>query len=350
MSLSLKRNLIGAGFAAMRATGLHRAMAEPGLGFILTLHRVRPFAPPTPGYAPNRLLEVAPDFLDAALSLIAARGLPFVTLSEAARRLEQGGEPFAALTFDDGYRDTRDVALPILERHGAPATVFFAPGLIERTARLWWLELEEAIRRLELVDIDLGVARLRLPARTPAEKSAAFERVYWTLRARPEAELLDAIAALASRSGVDSAALAEPEFMTWDETLAFARHPLVTVGAHSLSHRRLAQWPAEVARAEMVECKAALEGRLGAPVTSFAYPVGDPASAAAREFALAREAGYEIAVTTRPGMLFPEHAEHLLALPRLSLNGLWQDIGYLDVLMSGAPFRLWNRGRRLNVA
>jgi peptidoglycan/xylan/chitin deacetylase (PgdA/CDA1 family) len=346
MALSFKRNLIGAGFAAMRATGLHRALAAPGRGFILTLHRVRPFAPPTPGYAPNRLLEVTPLFLDAALTLIAARGFQFVTLTEAARRLTEGGPPFAALTFDDGYRDNSDLALPILERHGAPATVFFAPGLIERTARLWWLELEEAIRRLDAIDL----AGLRLPARTPAEKSAAFERVYWTLRARPEAELLDAVAAQASQAGVTSAALAEPAFLTWDETLAFARHPLIEVGAHSLSHRRLAQWPADVARAEMVGCKAALEGRLGAPVTSFAYPVGDPTSAGPREFALAREAGYDIAVTTRPGMLFPEHADHLLALPRVSLNGLWQDVGYLDVLLSGAPFRLWNRGRRLNVA
>ena len=346
MAMSFKRKLIGAGFAAMRASGLHRALAAPGAGFILALHRVRPFAPPTPDYAPNRLLEVTPEFLDAALTRIAARGLAFVTLGEAARRLREGGPPFAALTFDDGYRDTRDFALPILERHGAPATVFFAPGLIERTARLWWLELEEAIRRLDAIDFD-GAS---LPARSPTEKAAAYERVYWTLRARPEAELLDAIAALAARAGVSSAALAEPEFLTWDETLAFARHPLITVGAHSLSHRRLAQWPAEVARAELAGCKAALEGRLGGRIESFAYPVGDPSSAGPREFALAREAGYEIAVTTRPGMLFPEHSGHLLALPRVSLNGLWQDIGYLDVLISGAPFVLWNRGRKLNVA
>jgi peptidoglycan/xylan/chitin deacetylase (PgdA/CDA1 family) len=348
--LSFKRTVIGAGFAAMRATGLHRAMAAPGLGFILTLHRVRPFAPPTPGYAPNRLLEVTPEFFDAALSLIAARGFEFVTLAEAARRLAEGGPPFAALTFDDGYRDTRDVALAVLERHGAPATVFFAPGLIERTARLWWLELEEAIRRLDAVDLALGPNRLHLPARSPREKSAAFERVYWTLRARPEADLLDAAAALAAEAGVGSAEIAEPEFLTWDETLAFARHPLVAVGAHSLSHRRLAQWPAEVAREELAVCKAALEARLGAPVTSFAYPVGDATSAGPREFALAREAGYEIAVTTRPGMLFPEHARHLLALPRVSLNGLWQNLSYLEVLLTGAPFLLWNRGRRLNVA
>ena len=49
-----------------------------------------PVAPPTPGYAPNRLLEVTPEFLDAALTLIAKRGFDFVTLAEGARRLGDG--------------------------------------------------------------------------------------------------------------------------------------------------------------------------------------------------------------------------------------------------------------------
>ena len=70
---------------------------------------------------------------------------------------------------------------------------------------------------------------------------------------------------------------------------------------------------------------------IGRPARHIAYPVGDPSSAAAREFALATEAGYALAVTTRPGMLFAEHAAHLTALPRVSLNGLWQDLGYLDL-------------------
>ena len=346
--MSLKRHVIAAGFAAMRALPLHRALAPRAAGLIVTLHRVRPFAPPTPGYAPNRLLEVTPDFLDAALSRIAERGFAFVTLSEAARRLSEGGPPFAALTFDDGYRDTRDVALPILARHAVPATVFFATGLIERSARLWWIELEEAIRRLDRIEVHIGPAALKLPARTPREKSDAFERAYWALRARPEAELLDAVAALAALAGVG--AFGRDSFLDWEETLAFARHPLVSVGAHSLTHRRLAQWPEAVARDELTQSKTALEARLGRPVTSFAYPVGDPTSAGGREFRLAKEAGYEVAVTTRPGLLYPEHAGHLMALPRVSLNGLWQDLGALDALLSGVPFLLWNRGRRLNVA
>ncbi len=330
----------------MAATGLHRALAQPGAGLILALHRVRPFAPLTPGYAPNRLLEVTPAFLDAALGRIAERGFEFVDLAEAMRRLDHGGAPFAALTFDDGYRDTRDLALPILAKHKAPATVFFCLGFIERTARLWWLELEEAIRRLDFIE----APGLILPTRTPLEKSAAYERVYWSLRARHEAALLDAVGRLAAEAGVASADLAHGLFLDGNETAAFARHPLITVGAHSVTHRRLAHWPEAQAAAEMSESKAALERRLGRPVTQFAYPVGDPTSAGPREFTLAAQAGYEIAVTTRPGLLFPEHAGARLALPRVSLNGLWQDLGYLDVLLSGAPFRVWNRGRRVNVA
>jgi peptidoglycan/xylan/chitin deacetylase (PgdA/CDA1 family) len=88
---------------------------------------------------------------------------------------------------------------------------------------------------------------------------------------------------------------------------------------------------------------------LGAPVRHLAYPVGDPTSAGPREFTMARDLGFRSAVTTRPGMLFPEHAQHLTALPRISVNGFFQNADAFDVLLSGVPFWLWNRGRRLNV-
>ena len=52
---------------------------------------------------------------------------------------------------------------------------------------------------------------------------------------------------------------------------------------------------------------------------------------------------------TRPGHVFPEHGEHLHALPRVSVNGLFQTEAALKALLSGVPFLAWNRGRRLNV-
>ncbi len=146
---------------------------------------------------------------------------------------------------------------------------------VRTKTRLWWLELEEAIRRLETVDT--GTARLA--ARTPAEKSAAFDRIYWLLRARPEVELLETVGELARRAGVDGQALSDGLFMDWSEVVALSRHPLATIGAHSVTHRRLAHWSLAEARAEMADSKGALEARLGIGVRDFAYPVGDKASA-----------------------------------------------------------------------
>jgi peptidoglycan/xylan/chitin deacetylase (PgdA/CDA1 family) len=349
--MALKHRLIEAGFAAFRFSGLHRAVAPltRGRGVILTFHRVRPFAPPTPGYAPNRLLEIDPDFFDAALTRVRRLGFEFVSLAEARRRLVEGGPRFAAVTFDDGYRDTRDFALPILEKHAAPATVFFATGFLDRSARLWWLELEEALRRLDVATVEIDGRAVVVNARTPAEKTAAFERIYWALRARPEEELLAVTGALAGAADISSAEIAGELFMDWDEAAAFAQRPLIAVGAHSRAHRMLAKWPAAEALAEMAGSKAALEQRFGRAVDAFAYPVGDPTSAGPREFRLAREAGFACAVTTRPGMLYAEHADHLWALPRVSVNGKWQSLGDLESLLSGAPLLLWNRGRRVNV-
>jgi peptidoglycan/xylan/chitin deacetylase (PgdA/CDA1 family) len=348
--MPLRNTLISAGFAGFRASGLHRLAktATRGRGVVLTFHRVVPARSAARRYAPNRNLEITPEFLDLALRIVGREGFELVSLDEARRRIaDPRSEPFAVATFDDGYRDTLEVALPVMETHGAPFTVFCATGFIEGAARLWWLELEEAIRRLETIELSIAGRRLWLDACTPEEKTTAFDKIYWLLRQRPEAELLEAIADLARRAALESRRLADGLFMDWNGLAALSRHPLVTVGAHGVSHRRLAQWSASEARAEMAGSKAALEARLGIPVRHFAYPVGDATSAGPREFELAREIGFETAVTTRPGMLFDDHAERLTELPRISVNGRWQSAEALEILLTGAPFWLWNRGRRL---
>ncbi len=359
----MRDRIIGAGFTALGATRLHRLAAPHlrGLGAVLMFHHVRPHR--DRAFAPNDMLEITPDFLDAALTRLRALGYRILPLDvaleevEAAGTAEAGGgaaspaaPPFAVLTFDDGYRDNLVHALPVLEKHRAPFTVYVTTGYAERRARLWWVELEEAIRRAPRVEGRVGGAALSLPAGTAAEKSRAFRAVYWPLRAGGEDRLLAAVGALAAEQGVDGRALVEELCMDWGEIEGLAAHPLATVGAHTLSHPRLARLDAAEMRTELGAAKAILEARLGRPVAHVAYPVGDPGSAGAREFAAAAAFGYRSAVTTRPGLVHPGHAAHLTALPRVSVNGLWQDLRHLEVLLSGAAFALWNRGRKLNVA
>lgn len=349
--MSLRHLAFSAAFRAIaltRADRWGRGLAQ-GAGVILTLHHVRPAQPG--GFQPNRILEITPEFLDATLRLIRSEGYDIVSLDEAVARLASPKPQrfFVALTFDDGYRDNIEHAWPVLAKHDAPWTLFVTPGFADRIARLWWLELEEAIAALPEIALSLPDGALVARAGTDAEKQAAFDTLYWRLRKLPEAILLSAISALAAKAGIDAAALVERECLPWETLRALAGAPGVTIGAHTLTHPMLARHPADFARTEIVESKTRLEAELERPIRHFSYPVGDPTSAGPREFAMAGEAGFASAVTTRPGHLFPAHTQHLHALPRVSLNGLHQSEDAVRGMLSGLPFLLWNRGRKVNV-
>jgi peptidoglycan/xylan/chitin deacetylase (PgdA/CDA1 family) len=100
----------------------------------------------------------------------------------------------------------------------------------------------------------------------------------------------------------------------------------------------------------MAMSRTVLEATLGKRPQHLAYPVGDSTSAGPREFRIAAELGFKTAVTTRPGVLFKAHRDHLTALPRISVNGDFQQQRYLEVLMSGAATAMWNGFRRVNAA
>jgi peptidoglycan/xylan/chitin deacetylase (PgdA/CDA1 family) len=138
--------------------------------------------------------------------------------------------------------------------------------------------------------------------------------------------------------------------MTWDEVAAVAADPLVTIGAHTDNHMMVAKLDAEECRREMDAGAREIETRLGVRPAHFAFPVGDPTSAGPRDFEIAGEAGFATAVTTRPGVLYADHRDHLTALPRISINGGFQRVRYLDVLLSGAPTALMNGFKRVNAA
>ncbi len=349
---SLKQSVIGAGFALFRASGAHRVAARMtrGLGAIMMFHHVRPWGEEL--FAPNRLLEITPEFLAETIETLNGEGFDIVGIDEGLARLKSGpGEkPFAVLTFDDGYRDNLQHALPVLQHYRAPFTLYVTTGFADGTGRLWWLELEKAVRNMPHIELAIGGVNHVFECRTAQEKSDSFNRLYWLLRVRPEEEMLISTAYLAEKADVDSGALTKSLCMNWDEIAEIAADPLCTIGVHTLTHSMLAHRRIEFARHELAESRRIIGARIGKPAKHLAWPVGDPASAGPREFKLAQDLGFESAVTTRPGMLFPGHAGHLTALPRLSVNGNWQDRRFLEVLLTGAPFALWNKGRRLNVA
>ena len=141
-------------------------------------HHVRPSRPRV--FVPNRLLEITPAFLDRTLQVVRAMGFDLISLDEVPGRLRRppGQKPFAVLTFDDGYRDNVEYALPVLKRHGAPWTLFVAADYAAGRGRLWWLELEEAVARLDRIAFPTDGEVFELPCRNPQEKQTAFVTLY----------------------------------------------------------------------------------------------------------------------------------------------------------------------------
>ena len=321
-----------------------------GIGTILTLHHVRP-AEFDPAFSPNRILEITPEFLDVALATIAGSGFDLVSLDEARERIVDGGgaKPFVSITLDDGYADSLIHALPVFERHSVPFTIYVTTGLVDHDVNFWWQHLEDVIRELETVTWRAGDGQPVLATRSPAEKHHAYGEAYWALRHLSNDAQADAVADFVDRYGIDPADSCRETALTWPQLELLAANPLVTIGAHTVSHRALSKLGADEAGDELARSRDTLEERLGVDVRHACYPFGDRDSAAAREFAMASDLGFATATTTRKGVVVADHRDHLHALPRISLNGDFQEARHVEALLSGLPTTLLNRGRRLDV-
>ncbi|MFT3986227.1 polysaccharide deacetylase family protein [Aestuariivirga sp.] len=316
------------------------------------LHHVRPGGL-RGGFAPNNGLEVTPEFLSGVLDLVASKGFEFVSLDEAVARIGEDRrrtKPFAALTLDDGYRDNLVHALPVFRRHHCPFTIYVAPAIADGICELWWKGLEAVIAGTPHLMVEINGETIDLDTATDHQKKLAWQRLYWPVRKLEQHEQRRWILDLCLKQGVNLEAICRAEAMGWDELRGIAKDPLCTIGAHTINHFAVAELDEAEALHEMVASADRIEKELGKRPFHFAYPYGDEGSAAARDFRLAAQAGFRSAVTTRKGLIHSGHKDHLMALPRVSLSGEYQKLRYVDVLMSGTAFALFNGFRKVNAA
>lgn len=325
-----------------------------GLGAILMLHHVRDEEPAD--FSPNGHLTVSPGFLDKLLTRLSARGFEFLSLDDALERIANHDprdwlDPFVTITLDDGYRDNLENAVPVFRKHEAPYTIYVASGLVDGKADIWWEDLEQIIAMRDGFYLESPQGRIAFETPDANSKNKAFfELLEFLSFSVTETEQRRIVRDLGKQSGYDAQAHRAREIMNWEELASLKSDPLCTIGAHTIHHNALARLDDEDAHRELVEGARILEMELGGWPRHFAFPYGFPAAAGPRDFEMAKKAGFVSAVTTRHGVLYPDHVEHLHALPRISLNGGFQSMRYVETLLSGLPTRINNRGARLNVA
>jgi peptidoglycan/xylan/chitin deacetylase (PgdA/CDA1 family) len=313
--------------------------AHGGRGVIFTLHHVRPAR--QEAFRPNAHLSITPDFLDKAVAEAKRAGLTPVHLGDLPALLADPKETrkFVCFTLDDGYRNNLEFAAPVFRKHGAPFTVFVTPGFVDRTRTMWWETLESLVRKADAFSFDFGQGPETLVCRSTDSKTTVFERIAEFMRTAEEDTAIAQIDRIAVEHGIDPLKIVEDEIMTRPELDLLLIDPFASLGAHTMTHPNLARVSVERLWEEMRKSAQIVSGYAGRSVTTFSYPYGADWAVSERETRTARELGFNVAVTTQPGVLQTESLGSPTAFRRVSLNGYYQKPGYVRALISGLPFR-----------
>jgi peptidoglycan/xylan/chitin deacetylase (PgdA/CDA1 family) len=244
-----------------------------------------------------------------------ARLFRVLPLGEAIDRMQSGSLPrrAVAITFDDGYADNCELALPVLQRLGLPATFYIATGFLDG-GRMWNDTVIEAVRRLRRATLSLpefGIDGFALDKIEQRQQAADTLIRMWkylpTEERRRRTELLQ---------GMIDEEMPGDLMMSAEQVRTLHRRGM-EVGGHTVNHPILARVDDVTAMTEIAAGKQQLEAITGAPVKLFAYPNGRPGEDYVdRHVTMVREAGFYAAVSTRSGTVTP--ADDIYQLPRFA--------------------------------
>ncbi len=299
---ALLAGAVGAAASTMAALGGARLS-------ILIFHRVLP--------APDPLFpaEMHARQFEACMRAV-VKAFRVLSLREAVALLKANRLPSKAMvvTFDDGYADNHDVALPIMRAVGVQGTFFVSTGFLNG-GRMFNDTVIECFRSTRLSEVDLSFLGLPvLPLREVEQKQAAIRQTLPAIKYKPLEQRPQALEALHSALGQPRL----PDNLMMTDAQVGALHKAgMEIGAHTVDHPILTQTPDDQARWQMAQGRSRLEAITGHAVGSFAYPNGVPGrDFDARHVAMARELGFEAAVTTAPGV--SRYGADLHQLPRFT--------------------------------
>lgn len=277
-----------------------RRLVRPVTGrlAVLIYHRVHPTVDPM---FPN---EVDATTFEWQMRLIAEHLVP-LDLEEAIRLRDRGELPVGAVavTFDDGYADNAEVALPILQRTRVPATFFVTTGYLNG-GRMWNDTVIETVRRLPTGQFDLTPMGLGVRAIGDAASRRTLSReIIQVIKHRPPRDRQDLTDAI---RGMGGEALPDALMMNSEQVRELAAAGM-GVGAHTLTHPILKSVSPTVARDEIEGGRRELAAITGRVPALFAYPNGRPGlDYDAAHCDMVRAAGYRAAFSTRRGVIGPQ--------------------------------------------
>jgi peptidoglycan/xylan/chitin deacetylase (PgdA/CDA1 family) len=237
-------------------------------------------------------------------------------MDEALLRLDTPhSRAFVSVTFDDGYRDTYERALPILERLNVPCTIYVPTHAVTRELYAWWLGLRRLFKTKDVVAINAMNQSFSCP--DTKSKIAALRTV--TTWVGHDFHRKENLRQTLKSNGISLEELSDKYFLSGQEIREIARRPLSVIGAHSTSHAALSILTDHEVVPEMSDNRNFLENLIGREVSHFAYPYGTDNACGEREFAVARRLGFKSGSTATNRAIGRGSSHH--SLPRVDLTG-----------------------------
>ncbi len=269
---------------------------------ILTYHRF----PKQDGTEPfdDGVIDTSPLELEQHLVSI-KRHFNIVGIQELCEFVQGGTLPRnpVAITFDDGYLDNYEQALPILRRLDCKAIFFVATSYINERRLYWWDKVAYLVKQCSRDSIQLNYPS---PFRVDlADRPHAIFRLLRFIKACPQLDMDRLLTELGQAVGIPwtrelELASAERLLMTWDHVRAL-REAGMDVESHTRTHRVLQTLSEAELRDELAGSRADLQRELGEAPRAVAYPIGKPLAGSARLRAALASAGYELGFTNGTG-------------------------------------------------
>ena len=307
MKVQRSHSLATGSFLRMLGNAIAFASREKQL-CVVNYHRIL--------HAPDPMLESEPDVAAFRWQMaLLADCFNVLPLQDALTALDAGRLPPRAvcITFDDGYRSVHDLALPVLQELGLPATVFVTSGYIGE-GNMWNDRIIEAVQsirdmRIDLTDHGLGSYMLDTPESRKQSLGRLTERSKYLPPAARQA-LVDRLENLAGDE-MTSGLMLTPRMI-----LNLQRNG-IGIGAYTVTHPILTSLDDASAKIEISNGKEHLEAILGTPVRLFAYPNGKVGKDYdARHVAMVRDAGFDAAFTTAIGAITRDQDRYQLPRSR----------------------------------
>ena len=311
----------------VKTNGMFSRLFFSGKGIIFMLHRVLPEEERNQ-FTLNKDLAISPEKLEEFILLFKAKGYTFVSLDEVQAWLEKKTtirQKFICLTFDDGYRDNLIHGLPILEKHAVPATIYITNCFPNGTGILWWYLFEMHTKIAKQIKFNSSLGKFDFSWENSEQANAQFGVISEVIKSIPISELPTVLMKAFGKTALEFEELCQSVSLSWDDIAEISKHPLITIGAHTMRHVSVKQQAASDVENEMRLSKKELEHFIGREVKHFAYPFGGTYDVGKRDLELAQRIGFKTSTLNQAGNIFPCNYKAMHGLARMPLGNSTDD-------------------------